>query len=78
MLKYRTLGRSGIQVSPLGLGTARMAGLGWHEDLVSQAPTLTIRDAVRQIQAAVDLGVTFFDTADNYGKGLTSSILGEA
>ncbi len=78
MLKYRTLGRSGIQVSPLGLGTARMAGLGWHEDLVSQAPTLTIRDAVRQIQAAVDLGVTFFDTADNYGKGLSESILGEA
>jgi aryl-alcohol dehydrogenase-like predicted oxidoreductase len=33
---------------------------------------------VRQIQAAVDLGVTLFDTADNYGQGLSERILGEA
>ena len=75
---FRRLGRSGIQVSPLGLGTARMAGLGWRDDLAPQDPTQTKQDAVRQIQAAVDLGVTFFDTADNYGKGLSECILGEA
>ena len=34
--------------------------------------------AVQQIQAAVDLGVTLFDTADNYGQGLSERILGEA
>jgi aryl-alcohol dehydrogenase-like predicted oxidoreductase len=34
--------------------------------------------AVRQIQAAVDLGVTLFDTADSYGQGLSELILGEA
>ena len=73
----RRLGRSGIKVSPLGLGTARMAGLGWRDDLAPQYPSQATRDAVRQIQAAVDLGVTFFDTADNYGQGLSERILGE-
>jgi aryl-alcohol dehydrogenase-like predicted oxidoreductase len=78
MMEFRRLGRSGIKVSPLGLGTARLAGLGWHEDLIPQDLTQTKRDAIRQIQAAVDLGVTFFDTADNYGQGLSETILGEA
>jgi len=77
-MEFRRLGRSGVKVSPLGLGTARMAGLGWHDDLVPQDPSQSKRDAVRQIQAAVDLGVTFFDTADNYGQGLSERILGEA
>ena len=78
MMESRRLGRSGLKVSPLGLGTARMAGLGWREDLAPQDPSQAKRDAVRQIQAAVDLGVTFFDTADNYGQGLSERILGEA
>ena len=65
MMEFRRLGRSGVKVSPLGLGTARMAGLGWREDLVPQYPSQATRDAVRQVQAAVDLGVTLFDTADN-------------
>ncbi len=77
-MELRRLGRSGVTVSPLGLGTARMAGLGWRDDLAPQDPSQTKQDAVRQIQAAVDLGVTFFDTADNYGKGLSERILGEA
>jgi aryl-alcohol dehydrogenase-like predicted oxidoreductase len=55
-----------------------MAGLGWREDLAPQDPCRAIRDGVRQIQAAVDLGVTFFDTAENYGQGLSERILGEA
>jgi aryl-alcohol dehydrogenase-like predicted oxidoreductase len=78
MMESRRLGRSGLKVSPLGLGTARLAGLGWHEDFAPQDPSQAKRDAVRQIRAAVDLGVTFFDTADNYGQGLSERILGEA
>jgi aryl-alcohol dehydrogenase-like predicted oxidoreductase len=64
--------------SPLGLGTARLAGLGWRDDFVPQNSSQEKRDAVRQIQVAVDLGVTLFDTADDYGQGLSESILGEA
>jgi aryl-alcohol dehydrogenase-like predicted oxidoreductase len=77
-MEFRRLGRSGVKVSPLGLGTARMAGLGWRDDLAPQITSQAKRDAVRQIQVAVDLGVTFFDTADNYGQGFSESILGEA
>ena len=78
MMEFRRLGRSGVQVSPVGLGTAHMAGLGWHDDLAPPDPSQAIRDGVRQIQAAVDLGVTLFDTADNYGQGWSERILGEA
>ncbi len=78
MMEFRRLGRSGAKVSPLGLGTARMAGLGWHDDLAPPDPSQGRRDAVRQIQAAVDLGVTLFDTAENYGQGFCERVLGEA
>ena len=77
-MEFRRLGRSGLKVSPLGLGTSRIAGFGWREDVAPQEPSQATRDAVRQIQMAVDLGVTFFDTADNYGQGLSERILGEA
>ena len=54
---FRRLGRSGIKVSPLGLGTARIAGLGFREE--DSAPLIVTvsqkRAAVRQIQAAVDI-----------------------
>jgi aryl-alcohol dehydrogenase-like predicted oxidoreductase len=78
MIEFRRLGRSDIKVSPLGLGTARMAGMGWHDDRVPDNDKKTASEAVRQIQAAVDLGVTIFDTANNYGQGLSESILGQA
>ena len=55
-----------------------MAGLGWHDELAPQDPAQAQREGVRQIQAAVDLGVTFFDTAENYGQGWSERILGEA
>ena len=55
-----------------------MAGLGWRDDLAPQESYPAEKDAVRQIQAAVDLGVTLFDTADNYGQGLSERILGQA
>ena len=77
-METRKLGRSAIRVSSLGLGTARLAGLGWREDIASQVTAQAKRDAVRQIQSAIDLGVTFFDTADNYGQGLSETLLGEA
>jgi aryl-alcohol dehydrogenase-like predicted oxidoreductase len=77
-MEYRRLGRSDIKVSPLGLGTARMAGIGWREDITPQVTPESKREAIRGIRAAVDLGITFFDTADNYGDGLSEIVLGEA
>lgn len=77
-MELRRLGRSGLRVSALGLGTARMAGLGWRHDEAAAVSPDARRDAVRQVQEAVDLGVTLFDTADNYGDGESERILGEA
>jgi len=80
MHMQRTLGWSGIGVSAIGLGTARIGGLGYsrsgdHETrLIPEA----VKESKRAIRRAVDLGITFFDTADVYGAGRSERILGEA
>lgn len=63
----RPLGRTGLTVSAMGLGTAPLAGL---YDEVDE------RDAVATVRHAVDLGVRLLDTAPLYGHGLAESRLG--
>jgi aryl-alcohol dehydrogenase-like predicted oxidoreductase len=58
----------GIEVSPIGLGTSRLASLGAHKSR---------RDAAHLLDAAVDLGVTLIDTADTYGSTTCERWLGE-
>jgi len=75
----RTLGKSGIQVSALGLGTARIGGLGWQrDDLGVHYRQDQVDAAIRAIHRALDLGIDFFDTADTYGGGHSERILGQA
>ena len=75
----RRLGRSGIQVSALGLGTARIGGLDWqHDDLSIQYRQEQVDAAIWAIHRALDLGIDFFDTADVYGGGHSERILGQA
>jgi len=75
----RTLGRSGIQVSAVGLGTARIGGLGWQvDDLIVPDATRPIDADIRAVHRALDLGINFFDTADVYGAGRSEHILGQA
>jgi aryl-alcohol dehydrogenase-like predicted oxidoreductase len=58
-MKTRTLGSSGLEVSALGLGCMGLSfGFG---------PATDRRDAIALIRAAVERGVTFFDTAQVYG-----------
>ncbi len=66
--RSRRLGRSDITVSRIGLGTAGLGNL-------YQAMTDT--DAIALVHAAVDAGVTLFDTAPHYGLGLAERRLGE-
>ena len=75
----RTLGRSGIEVSALGFGCWAIGGewqdaegqpLGWGK--------VDDEESVRAMQRALDLGVTFFDTADVYGTGHSERVLGRA
>ncbi|MCC7106887.1 MAG: aldo/keto reductase [Chloroflexi bacterium] len=65
-MEARRLGRSGLNVSALGLG-----GNTFGRDVDGQ-------DAVRVIQQALDLGVTFIDTADSYSAGRSEELIGEA
>lgn len=66
----RTLGRSGIPVSAVGLGCWAIGGNGWGE--------VDDEESVRGIQRGFDMGVTLFDTADVYGFGRSERVLGRA
>lgn len=74
----RTLGRSGIEVSPLGMGCWAIGG-PWRFN-GSEAGWSQVDDAesLRAIRRALDLGVNFFDTAANYGAGHSERLLGQA
>jgi aryl-alcohol dehydrogenase-like predicted oxidoreductase len=63
---YRSLGRTGVQVSPLCLGCMNF-GWGAEED-----------DSIRMIHRAMDAGINFLDTADVYAKGVSETITGKA
>jgi aryl-alcohol dehydrogenase-like predicted oxidoreductase len=65
----RTLGRSGLTVSALGLGCM---GMSWAYGPTDRAESLAT------IRSARDLGVTFLDTADVYGDGENEKLVGEA
>lgn len=69
-MEKRTLGRSGLEVSALGLGCM---GLSY-----GYGPATDTRQAVELIRAAVERGVTFFDTAEVYGPYLNEEVVGEA
>ncbi|MFV3371747.1 aldo/keto reductase [Pseudomonas sp. NY15435] len=66
----RTLGRSGLQVSALGLGCM---GLSY-----GYGPAVDRYDGIRLLRSAFDSGVTFFDTAEAYGPFTNEELLGEA
>jgi aryl-alcohol dehydrogenase-like predicted oxidoreductase len=74
----RNLGRSNIGVSAIGMGCWAIGG-EWNFD--SQAAgwgSVNDAESINAIQAAVEMGVTFFDTAANYGAGHSEVILGKA
>ncbi|ECW1185744.1 TPA: aldo/keto reductase [Salmonella enterica subsp. houtenae serovar 43:z4,z32:-] len=69
-MQKRYLGQSGLEVSALGLGCMGLShGYG---------PATDTRQAVELIRAAVERGVTFFDTAEVYGPYLNEDVVGEA
>lgn len=69
-MEKRQLGRSGLEVSALGLGCMGLSfGLG---------PATEHGAAIELIRAAYERGVTFFDTAEAYGPGTNEELLGEA
>jgi hypothetical protein len=66
----RTLGTSGLKVSAIGLGCMGLS----H----AYGPAISKQDGIALIRAAVDLGITFFDTAQVYGPFTNEELVGRA
>lgn len=69
-MKKRTLGKSGLEVSALGLGCMGMSS--------AYGPAADKGEMIQLIHAAHDLGVTHFDTAEAYGPFVNEELVGEA
>ena len=74
-MDYRTLGRTGLRVSALALGTVEL-GLDYGIHAPGQVGRPTEGDALRLVHAALDAGINFLDTARAYGE--SERILGRA
>lgn len=70
-MEFRSLGQSELQVSVIGFGGWGIAGgsmWGEQED----------KDSIAALEAALDAGITFFDTAEGYGGGYSEEVIGKA
>jgi aryl-alcohol dehydrogenase-like predicted oxidoreductase len=65
-MNYRSLGRSGLMVSPLAIGTLNFSN-----------PT-SEADSIEIVERAYEAGVNFFDTSNNYNEGQSEKFLGRA
>ncbi|KAA3644818.1 MAG: aldo/keto reductase [Chloroflexi bacterium] len=74
----RILGRSGIEVSAVGMGCWAIGGPWTFEGSPAGWSEVDDTESIRAIHAALDMGVNFFDTAANYGCGHSERILGQA
>ena len=74
----RQLGRSGIQVSAVGLGCWAIGGPFWAGDDAVGWGEVDDDESIGAIHRALDLGVNFLDTADVYGAGHSERVLGHA
>ncbi len=78
MTNTRTLGRSDISVSALGMGCWAIGGPSWSGTTPLGWGKVDDAESVRAIHTALDLGITFFDTASVYGAGHSERVLGRA
>ena len=69
-MKYKELGRSGIKVSEVSLGTWTISGGNWGET--------DDEESIDVIRTAVDIGMNFIDTAHAYGRGHSEELIGRA
>jgi aryl-alcohol dehydrogenase-like predicted oxidoreductase len=72
-MEYRLLGRSGLKVSTLTMGTMTMGGKGWAKTVGD----LGVSESRRLFDMCLDAGVNLIDTADVYSQGVSEEIIGE-
>jgi aryl-alcohol dehydrogenase-like predicted oxidoreductase len=75
MMEYRQLGRSGLKVPVLSLGTGTFGG---SNEFFKRWGQTDVAEASRMVDLCLDAGVNFFDTADVYSEGASEEILGAA
>lgn len=68
-LRFRTLGKTGLQVSELGFGAAPLG---------NEFGSVDPEEGIRAVHQAIDLGINFFDTSPYYGRTLSEERLGRA
>lgn len=69
-MKYRKLGKSGLEVSAIGLGCMGLSS--------GYGPATEKREGIKLIRRAYELGVNFFDSAEAYGPFANEELIGEA
>ncbi len=72
-MEYRSLGRSGLKVSAISMGTFSFGGEGDFAKVASQG----VKEAQRLVDVCIEGGVNLFDTANMYSLGRSEEILGE-
>ena len=72
-MEYRLLGRSGLKVSTLTVGTMTFGGKGWAKTVGD----LGVKEAKKLVDMSLDAGVNLIDTADVYSQGVSEEIIGE-
>jgi aryl-alcohol dehydrogenase-like predicted oxidoreductase len=77
-MKTRRLGKSEIEVAPLGMGCWAIGGIWQFADFQAGWGQVDDNESIRAIQHALHNGITLFDTAANYGAGHSETILGKA
>jgi aryl-alcohol dehydrogenase-like predicted oxidoreductase len=73
LMEYRQLGKSGLRVSVLSLGTMTFGG----RSVFSKVGSTDVDTARRQVDLCLEAGVNLFDTADVYSEGVSEEILGQ-
>jgi aryl-alcohol dehydrogenase-like predicted oxidoreductase len=77
-MNSRTIGRSGIQVSPMGLGCWAIGGPFWSGETPLGWGQVDDEESIRAIHAGLEMGVSLFDTANVYGAGHSERVLARA
>jgi aryl-alcohol dehydrogenase-like predicted oxidoreductase len=72
-MEYRYLGRSGLKISTITMGTMTFGGKGWAKTVGD----LGVGEARRLVDMCLDAGVNILDTANAYSQGVCEEIIGE-
>lgn len=77
-MEKRVLGRSGISVSPMGLGCWAIGGPFYMDDKFDGYGQVDDNESIQAIRLALDNGINFIDTSDAYGIGHSEEVIGKA